>query len=108
MRKLGWEIENLRRILFWMGLGNLGADEEVQKNMMEKSRQLEDKDESLETLESHNQTLIVNEPQSCNKLLEAQKELEELKVCHLELPLTYDHMPYNQCLLLHCCMISLF
>ncbi|KAF3450961.1 hypothetical protein FNV43_RR07050 [Rhamnella rubrinervis] len=74
-QKLEMEIEELKGKLEVMKHLGDEDDEAVQKKMKEMKRELEDKVESLEDLESLNQTLIAKERQSNDELQEARKAL---------------------------------
>ncbi|RHN64919.1 putative XS domain-containing protein [Medicago truncatula] len=74
-QKLEMEIEELKGKLQVMKHLGDQDDEAIKKKMEEMSTELADKIESLEDMESMNQTLIVKERQSNDELQEARKEL---------------------------------
>ena len=69
------EIEELKGKLQVMKHLGDQDDEAIKKKMEEMSTELADKIESLEDMESMNQTLITKERQSNDELQEARKEL---------------------------------
>ncbi|WJX45378.1 hypothetical protein P8452_32262 [Trifolium repens] len=76
-QKLEMEIEELRGKLQVMKHLGDQDDAAIKKKMEEMTDELTDKIESLEDMESMNQTLIVKERQSNDELQEARKELIE-------------------------------
>ncbi|GAU42601.1 hypothetical protein TSUD_49500, partial [Trifolium subterraneum] len=76
-QKLEMEIEELRGKLQVMKHLGDQDDAAIKKKMEEMTAELTDKIESLEDMESMNQTLIVKERQSNDELQEARKELIE-------------------------------
>jgi len=74
-QKLEMEIEELKgKLQVTKHLGDQD-DEAIKKKMEEMSTELADKIESLEDMESMNQTLVTKERQSNDELQEARKEL---------------------------------
>ena len=76
-QKLEMEREELRGKLQVMKHLGDQDDAAIKKKMEEMTNELTDKIESLEDMESMNQTLIVKERQSNDELQEARKELIE-------------------------------
>jgi len=74
-QKIEMEIEELKGKLQVMKHLGDQDDEAIKKKMEEMSTELADKIESLEDMESMNQTLITKERQSNDELQEARKEL---------------------------------